>query len=117
MGLAAASHFIVNVGVCQKLRSNFVRHRLTPISSPQITEAGPSAFATIEQNYYYVFVGCTLFFLTMAYLYFPETKGKTLEQIAAAFGDQVVTLSENDVVAEQTVFDEKAGNTDHREND
>ena len=33
MGLAAASHFIVNVG---------------------ITEAGPSAFATIHENYYYV---------------------------------------------------------------
>ena len=42
MGLAAASHFIVNVA---------------------ITEAGPTAFATIEQNYYYVFAGCTLFFL------------------------------------------------------
>jgi sugar porter (SP) family MFS transporter len=36
MGLAAASHFIVNVG---------------------ITEAGPSAFANIKENYYYVFVG------------------------------------------------------------
>lgn len=50
MGLAAASHFIVNVG---------------------ITEAGPSAFANIKQNYYYVFVGCTLFFLGVAYLWFP----------------------------------------------
>jgi len=50
MGLAAASHFIVNVG---------------------ITEAGPSAFANIKQNYYYVFVGCTLFFLIVAYYYFP----------------------------------------------
>jgi hypothetical protein len=50
MGLAAASHFIVNVA---------------------ITEAGPSAFANIQQNYYYVFVGCTAFFLVVAYLYFP----------------------------------------------
>ncbi len=50
MGLAAASHFIVNVG---------------------ITEAGPSAFATIKQNYYYVFVGCTSFFLVIAWFYFP----------------------------------------------
>ena len=50
MGLAAASHFIVNVG---------------------ITEAGPSAFANIKQNYYYVFVGCTAFFLTIAWFYFP----------------------------------------------
>lgn len=71
MGLAAASHFIVNVG---------------------ITEAGPSAFATIKENYYYVFVGCTFFFLIMAYLYFPETRRKTLEEIAAAFGDDVVDV-------------------------
>jgi hypothetical protein len=71
MGLAAASHFIVNVG---------------------ITEAGPTAFATIKevrtaatgsnvsrsariltpiQNYYYVFVSCASVFLVIAYFYFP----------------------------------------------
>lgn len=72
-----------------------------------ITEAGPSAFANIRENYYYVFVGCTSFFLVIAYLYFPETRHKTLEEVAAAFGDKVVTLTENDVVAEQTVFEEK----------
>jgi hypothetical protein len=50
MGLAAASHFIVNVA---------------------ITEAGPSAFATIKQNYYYAFVACSCFFLVIAYFFFP----------------------------------------------
>ncbi|KAF3762825.1 putative MFS monosaccharide transporter [Cryphonectria parasitica EP155] len=75
MGLAAASHFIVNVG---------------------ITEAGPKAFATIHENYYYVFVGCTLFFLCIAYFFFPETKLKTLEEVAAAFGDKVIMLDEPD---------------------
>ncbi|KAH8884374.1 putative MFS monosaccharide transporter [Thozetella sp. PMI_491] len=73
MGLAAASHFIVNVA---------------------ITEAGPSAFANIHENYYYVFVGCSLFFLVIAYFYFPETKLKTLEEIAAAFGDTVIATDE-----------------------
>ncbi|EDP54357.1 MFS monosaccharide transporter (Hxt8), putative [Aspergillus fumigatus A1163] len=69
MGLAAASHFIVNVAV---------------------TEAGPSAFANIHENYYYVFVACTAFFFVVAYFYFPETKQKTLEEIAASFGDKVI---------------------------
>ncbi|KAJ5218377.1 Major facilitator superfamily domain general substrate transporter [Penicillium cinerascens] len=73
MGLAAASHFIVNVG---------------------LTEAGPSAFATIKQNYYYVFVGCSFFFLVIAYFFFPETKQKTLEEVAASFGDRVVVADE-----------------------
>ncbi|GBF65299.1 sugar transporter [Trichophyton mentagrophytes] len=72
MGLASASHFIVNVG---------------------ITEAGPSAFANIKENYYYVFVACTLLFLIVGYFYFPETKHKTLEEIAASFGDKVVGVS------------------------
>lgn len=79
MGLAAASHFIVNVG---------------------ITEAGPSAFANIKENYYYVFVGCSTFFLIMAYLYFPETRRKTLEEIAEAFGDKVVLADDRDVMEE-----------------
>ncbi|KPI39904.1 High-affinity glucose transporter [Cyphellophora attinorum] len=79
MGLAAASHFIVNVG---------------------ITEAGPSAFANIKENYYYVFVGCSAFFLVMAYFYFPETRRKTLEEIAEAFGDKVVLADERDVMEE-----------------
>ncbi|ETN39427.1 uncharacterized protein HMPREF1541_05650 [Cyphellophora europaea CBS 101466] len=81
MGLAAASHFIVNVG---------------------ITEAGPSAFANIGENYYYVFVGCSLFFLIMAYLYFPETRRKTLEEIAEAFGDKVVLANDRDMLEEAT---------------
>ena len=76
MGLAAASHFIVNVA---------------------ITEAGPSAFANIHENYYYVFVACSLFFLIMAYLYFPETRRKSLEQIAEDFGDKVVLVDAQDV--------------------
>ena len=37
-----------------------------------------------------------------------ETKHKTLEEIAAAFGDKVVTLTEMDLATEQTVFEEKA---------
>lgn len=83
MGLAAAGHFIVNVAV---------------------TEAGPSAFANIGENYYYVFVGCTFFFLIVAYFYFPETRRKTLEEIARAFGDKVVLVGEGEIDAEQAVL-------------
>jgi len=86
MGLAAASHFIVNVA---------------------ITEAGPSAFANIHQNYYYVFVASSFLFLILAYFYFPETKQKTLEEIAAAFGDKVVLVTERDIASEEAVMDDK----------
>ncbi|KAF7719483.1 MFS-type Sugar/inositol transporter [Penicillium ucsense] len=88
MGLAAASHFIVNVA---------------------ITEAGPSAFATIHENYYYVFVACSTFFLVLAYFFFPETKQKTLEEVAASFGDRVV------IAEEDTKRMSVAGKADHVE--
>ncbi|KAI1339773.1 solute carrier family 2 [Xylariaceae sp. FL0016] len=87
MGLAAASHFIVNVA---------------------ITEAGPSAFANIHENYYYVFVGCTLFFLVIAWLYYPETRRKTLEEIAAAFGDKVVEVDQSQLEREEAVLAKKS---------
>ena len=37
-----------------------------------------------------------------------ETKRKTLEEIAAAFGDKVVLITENDVAAEDAVMGDKA---------
>ena len=91
MGLGALSHFVVNVG---------------------ITEAGPTAFAKIKQNYYYVFVGCSFFFLVMAYFFFPETKKKSLEEVAAAFGDKVMLPDENVLAVEEAIFKEK---TDHQQ--
>ncbi|KAL0061246.1 hypothetical protein AAF712_011952 [Marasmius tenuissimus] len=76
-GLASLSHFVVNIGV---------------------TQAGPSAFANIGENYYYVFVVTTSIFFLGVLFFFPETKGKTLEMIAADFGDKVVVAG-GEVVA------------------
>ena len=42
---------------------------LTFLSS--VTEAGPSAFANIKENYYYVFIGCCLVYLVLIYFFFP----------------------------------------------
>ena len=66
MGLAAASHFIVNVA------GTFLFDTLLIVSNlVTVTEAGPSAFANIRENYYYVFVACSFLFLVLAYFYFP----------------------------------------------
>lgn len=69
MGLAAASHFIVNVASKSYLQLS--DENMTSNLLKTVTEAGPSAFANIHENYYYVFVVCTAFFLTIAYFYFP----------------------------------------------
>lgn len=70
MGLAAASHFIVNVAG-KPLSLFYDKVGANDFIPVVVTEAGPSAFANIHENYYYVFVACTLFFLVIAYFYFP----------------------------------------------
>ncbi|ESK91099.1 mfs monosaccharide transporter [Moniliophthora roreri MCA 2997] len=87
-GLAATSHFVINIGV---------------------TQAGPSAFANIHENYYYVFVVTTTIYFLGVLFFFPETKGKTLEMIAAEFGDKVVVAG-GQVVA--NARDSEAGSDD-----
>jgi hypothetical protein len=75
-----------------------------------VTEAGPTAFAKIKQNYYYVFVACSAFFCVVAYFFFPETKQKSLEEIAAAFGDKVVAP---DADVKEAIYT-GAGKSDHQ---
>jgi hypothetical protein len=41
--------------------------------------------------------------------HYRETRHKTLEEIAAAFGDKVVEVGEREVEAEASVLEEKAG--------
>jgi sugar porter (SP) family MFS transporter len=94
MGIAATSHFVVNVA---------------------ITEAGPSAFANIKQNYYYVFVACTTFFLVVAWFYFPETRNQTLEEIASAFGDKVVPVAETQAGKDGGIIGDDAGDVQYVE--
>ncbi|GJJ08104.1 hypothetical protein Clacol_002312 [Clathrus columnatus] len=53
------------------------------------SEASPVALQKITWKYYMVFVVLNLIdFFVIAFL-FPETKGKTLEEMAVVFGDQV----------------------------
>ncbi|KAI1312176.1 putative MFS monosaccharide transporter [Xylaria venustula] len=87
VGLSAVAHYTVNVA---------------------FTEAGPTAFTNIGENYYYVFVSICTIYLVLVYFYFPETKQKSLEEIAAAFGDQVMEINEHDIAVEEDVFDAKA---------
>ncbi|KAK7441769.1 hypothetical protein VKT23_009208 [Stygiomarasmius scandens] len=91
-GLASLSHFVWNIA---------------------LTEAGPSAFANIHENYYYVFVGTTFFSTICVFLFFPETKGRTLEMIAAEFGDEIAEpLSDADTTGKPDV---QKRNVEHHE--
>jgi hypothetical protein len=76
MGLAAASHFIVNVGITEAGPSafshvSFSASRRNQRGRESIADENPLREKQIKENYYYVFVACSSFFFVVAYLYFP----------------------------------------------
>jgi MFS family permease len=54
------------------------------------TELAATAFGEIGWKYYLVFIIVPLMGVLLVWKYFPETKGLSLEEIAAAFGEDVV---------------------------
>lgn len=62
MGLAGASHFIVNVSSMPTPLNRYTPDGPVLDGFKTVTEAVPSAFANIGENYYYVSVVCSLFF-------------------------------------------------------
>ena len=50
--------------------------------------SSPDAFAGIHGYYYLIIAGFCLFSAGLAWLYYVETVGHTLEEIAVAFGDK-----------------------------
>jgi len=53
------------------------------------TELAPTAFNNIGWKYYLVFIFPPLLAVAFLVKFFPETKGLTLEEIGAKFGDEV----------------------------
>ncbi|KAJ5132414.1 hypothetical protein N7448_006572 [Penicillium atrosanguineum] len=45
----------------------------------------PVAFSAIHWKYYIVYIGCLSFFLVSVYFLFPETKGRSLEEVSRIF--------------------------------
>ncbi|KAJ5637429.1 hypothetical protein N7490_007308 [Penicillium lividum] len=60
----------------------------------------PTALSNIGFRYFYVFFVFNLIAMVCYMLFFPETKGKTLEQMDILFGDSNVPLSADEKVAE-----------------
>jgi len=59
------------------------------LSTVVYLEAGPTAIATIKWRYYLMFTILTAFNIVVVWRFFPETKGLSLEEINAQFGDEV----------------------------
>ncbi|KAF2679245.1 general substrate transporter [Lentithecium fluviatile CBS 122367] len=53
------------------------------------TMCAPVAFNTVGWKYYIIFIVLPIVGATIMYLFYPETKGLSLEEISAKFGDDV----------------------------
>jgi hypothetical protein len=61
--------------------------------------ASPDAFAGIQGYFYIIIAGFCLFSAGLAWFYYVETAGHTLEEIAIAFGDKAFLDSDEEIVA------------------
>ena len=72
-------------------------------------QVSPIAFSEVGYKYYSLFICTNLVGAIVVFFIFPETKGKSLEEIAQIFGDEVI-------VADLAKTQEKiAGNRDAEE--
>lgn len=62
----------------------------TFLSTLIYVEAAPTALASIQWKYYIIFICLTLVNIIILWLWCPETKGLSLEEINEKFGDEVV---------------------------
>ncbi|KAI1420475.1 general substrate transporter [Xylaria sp. FL1777] len=69
------------------------------ITAIWLSYAASIAFDVISWKFYFVFIAANLFAGTIYLLYLPETRFLTLEEVAAKFGDEVVTRE--DIKAER----------------
>lgn len=74
------------------------------LSTIPFLEAAPTAFAAIGWKFYLVFILLTAINATIIFLFFPGTRGLSLEDINEIFGEEVaihlsdVSNSENKIV-------------------
>lgn len=69
-----------SVAICSNVLVNILFNQVSPI-----------AFAHVGYKYYSLFICTNAIGAVVVFLMFPETKGKTLEEISAIFGDEVIT--------------------------
>ncbi|KAK7429408.1 hypothetical protein QQZ08_004000 [Neonectria magnoliae] len=56
-----------------------------------LSYAASIAFDTIAWRFYFVFIACNVFAGTIYFFFLPETRFLSLEEVAAKFGDEIVT--------------------------
>lgn len=73
------------------------------IATVILLEAAPTAFQNIGYKFWIILIILTTIYGVLVYLYLPETKGLTLEDISVVFGDPI------ELSFEQALSKEQAG--------
>lgn len=66
-----------------------------------LAQASPVALANIGWRYYIFFIVMNLLVALIVFLFVPETKGKSLEEVNEVFGDAFVTIHMEDLIQPQ----------------
>lgn len=77
-------------------------------------QISPIAFSNVGFKYYGVFIALNCVGAIVVFFFFPETKGKSLEEINALFGEEVI-VSRNELVEMGKVDERDGTNAQHRE--
>ncbi|KAK5164098.1 uncharacterized protein LTR77_010189 [Saxophila tyrrhenica] len=79
-----------------------------------LTQITPLAIERISWRYFLIFLICDVIFIIIFSIFYPETKNKTLEEIAALFGDEVAeTLEEAGTHKEEVLQRENVDESKH----
>lgn len=58
-----------------------------------LVQCTPTAIETISWRFFLIFVCASAISLVLFVVFYPETRNKTLEELAAVFGDEVRIIS------------------------
>ncbi|KAL2205945.1 general substrate transporter [Sarocladium strictum] len=84
------------------------------VGSLTLLEAAPTAFETIGWRFYLIMMAFTIVCAVIFALFFPETKGLTLEEISRLFGDEVAPgVAHDEVTPSITSEGEKVKTSTH----
>jgi MFS family permease len=78
-----------------------------------INQVSPIIFNQISYKYYAVYIFCDIVSTFVYFFLFKETKGKTLEEIGALFGEEVATKNINEISLDE--LEVGKNETEHKE--
>ena len=94
-----------SIAVCCNVLINILFNQISPI-----------AFANVGWKYYSLFICTNAVGAITVFFLFPETKGKSLEEIGAIFGDEVIT-ADLDTIQQKNLANEEHIEDQAMEND